>query len=157
RYADRLSFALGADTTRLRWAMDFAREEAEKSGRDPSHLGFGCYVQAICHPDTQHALEMGRGVVATLARFMSFGPKATVPVAEHDRRGIESVTEVYDMTEHGRAGAQASVVDDDFALRFSILGAAEHCAQRFTELFDAGLDRIVVITVNAGDETEQRA
>jgi 5,10-methylenetetrahydromethanopterin reductase len=157
RYADRMSFALGADPDRLRWAVRLAREEAERAGRSPSELSFGCYVQAVCHPDSRYATDIGRGVVATLARFMSLGSQATVPVGDEDRAVIEQIAGRYDMTRHGHLGDQIKVIDDDFAQRFSILGPPSLCRERFDELFEAGVDRIIVMPVNSGSHDDQRA
>jgi 5,10-methylenetetrahydromethanopterin reductase len=156
RFAERISFSLGADASRLAWAIDIARDEAERAGRDPGSLSFGAYVQAVCHPDQQHATELGRHLVGGLARFMALGGRTVVPVSDRDRAAVEAIKSRYDMSRHGYAGPQSELIDDGFAQRFSVFGPPEYCATRFAELFDIGINRIIVMPVRAGTEAQQR-
>jgi 5,10-methylenetetrahydromethanopterin reductase len=155
RYADRISFSVGADVDRLRWAMQWARDEAERYGRDPEEITFGAYVQAVCHPDARTATELGRGLIASQARYMALAGRAVMPLKEEDRAVIETAASRYDMSQHGQSFTQADAIDDEFAQRFSIFGPPEYCAERFGQILDVGIGRIIVMPVRAGTDAEQ--
>jgi 5,10-methylenetetrahydromethanopterin reductase len=146
RQADRITLSVGADPARLRWAVELAREEAGKAGRDPDTISYGAYIQVICNPDRDYAAHLGKSVVALHARFQGLHGKGTVsgPMSQEDRRIIESLPAHYDMTAQGKGGSQAEMISDEFAQRFAVWGSPEECIKRLRAAIDCGLDRIVV-------------
>ena len=58
RLADRITFAVGADPARLRWAIDLARSARAAAGLDPDGLGLGAYVNVVVHDDAEQARRL---------------------------------------------------------------------------------------------------
>ena len=115
RWADGISFSVGADIERLRNAIGLAHEACAKVGRDPASLTLGCYVQVAVTDDADaSAREAIRGLVVTHARFSGFEarPVGDVAAADHERyrKAVETMESVYrDHTRRRRAhrGRQA--------------------------------------------------
>jgi alkanesulfonate monooxygenase SsuD/methylene tetrahydromethanopterin reductase-like flavin-dependent oxidoreductase (luciferase family) len=62
------------------------------------------------------------------------------------------------MNEHARVGSrQASLIGDEFADQFAILGDAPHCIERIRELVDLGLDRLVIVGASIGADRSEAA
>ena len=100
RWADGISFSVGADVERLRNAIGLAHEACEKVGRDPASLTLGCYVQVAVTDDADaSAREAIRGLVVTHARFSGFEarPVGDVEAADHERyrQAVETMEAVY--------------------------------------------------------------
>jgi 5,10-methylenetetrahydromethanopterin reductase len=72
RRADRICFAVGADTERPGDCMDRARNTAEAAGRDPDSLRFGAFANCVIHPDREVAREAIRGGLSVFAHFSGF-------------------------------------------------------------------------------------
>lgn len=157
RHADRITFSVGASPERLGWGIDVARRAAKEAGRNPDELSFGAHIQMVCHDDAEWAMNVGRGVVATHARFGALHGRSITPVAERHRDAVEQLAHRYEMTSHGYLGKQADLISDDFAKEFSIFGPPEVCIDRAEQILATGIDRLVVIPLRAGDEQEQRA
>ena len=86
RWADGISFSVGADVERLRNARSGSRAtRAATVGRDPDSLALGCYVQVAVTDDDgdASAREAIRGLVVTHARFSGFEAR---PVGGVERR-----------------------------------------------------------------------
>jgi 5,10-methylenetetrahydromethanopterin reductase len=161
RWADGISFAVGADTERLRDCVDLARRTCEAIGRDHDSLTLGCYVQAaVCDDeddaDRARAREAIRGLIITHSRFTGF-----------ERRPHDAMEGVLGSTKGGTArragGAPGELdfyprdaVDDDFVDRFGIVGSAGHCAARLREILDLGITRIYIGTRAVGVDLEER-
>jgi 5,10-methylenetetrahydromethanopterin reductase len=147
RQADRITLSVGADPARLRWAVELAREEAEKAGRDPDTISYGAYIQVICNRDRDYAARLGKSAIAVHARFQGgLHGKGTAsgPMSQEDRRIIESLPEHYDMMAQGTGGSQVEMISDEFAQRFAVWGSPQECIKRLRAAIDCGLDRIVV-------------
>ena len=67
--AERLTFNVGADETRLAWAIAQARAVCEQHGRAYEDLSLGAYVSVVPHPDRLVAQDLAKGVVAAYAHF----------------------------------------------------------------------------------------
>ena len=67
--AERVMFALGADTERISWGIEVARAARTSAGLDPDGIAFGAYVNAVCHPDLDTARDLIKGAVSIFARF----------------------------------------------------------------------------------------
>ena len=106
RWADGVSFSVGADVERLRSSIALAHEACERVGRDPATLALGCYVQVAVDDDgDRRAREAIRGLVVTHARFSGFEAKPVegVESADHERyrHAVETMEAVYRDTRGG--------------------------------------------------------
>jgi 5,10-methylenetetrahydromethanopterin reductase len=144
--ADRICFAVGADTDRIGDCIARARSAAEASGRDPELLRFGAYVNCVIHPDREVAREAIRGGLSVFAHFSGFHgmeieslPQGTQAAAHHLRKN-------YDMANHAvAAGDHAQALDADFIHRFGIAGPMEEAVTRFREIASSGIDFVRVV------------
>src|SRR5262245_19749443 len=67
RIADAFPFAVGADPSRLKPAIDLARQTRAAAGLEPLRLG--AYINAVAHPDVETARSLVRGRLGVYARF----------------------------------------------------------------------------------------
>jgi 5,10-methylenetetrahydromethanopterin reductase len=143
--ADRITFAVGADPERLRWAIGVAHEARSAAGLDPQSLPLGAYVTVVVHPESATARQLGEGSLALFTRFSAMHGRVVGPASASDRAVFEQVHDAYDMRRHARTGSpQAALIDAEFAERFAIFGPADYCVRRLRELLALGLDRLVV-------------
>jgi 5,10-methylenetetrahydromethanopterin reductase len=158
-FADRVTFAVGADPERLRWAADTARAARRDAGLDADAISFGAYVNVVPHRDRARARELAAGSLASFARFSVMHGTPTGPVAGGDRDVFENIARSYDMGGHFRHGSpQSGALTDDFVDRFGIVGEPDECAGRLIELIrSTGLDRVVVVGPSAGADREEAA
>lgn len=144
RQADRVTFAVGADVERLREAIALVRSEREKAGLDPAGISVGAYVNTVAHPDAELAREVARGSTASFAHFsgMTGAPKKN----SSDDAVFEALGKNYEMAGHATAGAgHAQALPGEFIDRFAVAGSSEYCVSRLAELFETGLDRLVLV------------
>jgi 5,10-methylenetetrahydromethanopterin reductase len=172
RWADGVSFSVGADVRRLRNAIELAHEACGAVGRDPDTLDFGCYLQvAVTDGDETAAREAIRGLVVTHARFSGFEARPTgdVATAEHGRyrQAVETMEAVYHdprggvaRTEGGRPGEidfyPRDAGADDLIDQFAIAGTATYCAERLGEIVELGVGRIYIGTRAVGVDLDER-
>lgn len=143
RWADRVTFGVGADPERLRDAIALVRSERQAAGLDPSGISVGAYVNAVAHPDVEVARSVVRGGVASFAHFSGM---AGAPRQASDASVFEALGRDYDMDGHATAGAShAAALPDEFIDRFGVAGPSEHCVSRLSELFEAGVERLVLV------------
>jgi 5,10-methylenetetrahydromethanopterin reductase len=157
--ADQITFAVGADPARLRWAIATAREARRAAGLDPDTMPFGAYVPVVVHPDPEAARRLGEGGLSLFARFSAMHGRVVGPATDADRAVFRRVHDAYDMTRHARTGSQqAATIDAGFAERFAIFGPPKHAIARLRELIDLGLSRFVIVGPSLGaDPTEATA
>jgi len=145
RTAERITFALGADPERLRWAVDLARAAASDAGRHPDDLTFGAYVSIGCHPDLDAARAMVHGSVAAFAHFSAMPGSTGAGLAGEDREVVAEVGRSYDSRQHLRNdAAHTAALTDEFIDRFAIIGPPERVLDRLTQLAALGIDRFIV-------------
>jgi 5,10-methylenetetrahydromethanopterin reductase len=145
RSAERITFAVGADPDRMRWAIELARAAARDAGREAGEVSFGAYVTVGCHPDTGAGRALVRGGVAAFAHFSAMPGSTGAGLDERDRALVAEVGRMYDSNLHlVNSAAHAQVLPDEFVDRFAVIGDVETCAARLRELLDAGLDRLVI-------------
>ena len=140
---DRISFAVGSAPERIQWAMDTALARLAETGRARSSLSIGAYVNLVCDPDEQRAIQLARMISGMVAHFagMKDAPLDHLPeklksIAAHMQTG-------YDMKRHAQEeGSHLNVVPDDFVDWFSICGPPAKCRERLQQLIDIGLDHV---------------
>jgi 5,10-methylenetetrahydromethanopterin reductase len=146
RLADRICFAVGADTERLGECMARARRCAEAADRDPDALCFGAYLNCVIHDDRDVAREAIRGGVSVFAHFSGFQGMDIDSLPEGAREAAHQLRTGYDMTHHAvAAGAHAQALDAAFIHRFGIAGPRDEAAARFREIRDVGIDFVRVV------------
>jgi 5,10-methylenetetrahydromethanopterin reductase len=171
RWADGVSFSVGADVARLRNATEAAHEACRSCGRDPSTLALGCYLQvAVTDADDWRAREAIRGLVITHARFSGFEARPTgdVGAAEHRsyRQAVETMEAVYRSSRGGvtlAEGGKPGEVDfypreagtDELIDQFAIAGLPDYCAERLREIVELGFERVYIGTRAVGVDLEE--
>jgi 5,10-methylenetetrahydromethanopterin reductase len=156
RHSDRITFAVGADPERLRWAIAEAKTARAAAGLDPESQPFGAYLSVVVHEDPEMARRLGEGGVSLFTRFSAMHGTVVGPAEPEQRKVFQDVHDAYDMMKHSRAGsAQAAVIPQAFAERFAVLGPAEYCVVRLRELIALGLDRLVIVGPSMGANAEE--
>jgi 5,10-methylenetetrahydromethanopterin reductase len=144
RVADAITFAVGADPSRLKPAIDLARETRSAAGLEPLRLG--AYINAVAHPDVETARRLVRGRLGVYARFSAMSRSVMDTLSPADRQVAEDLVEQYDQSSHAASGARhESALADEFVDRFGVVGPSEHVAERLSELIGLGLDHLVVV------------
>jgi 5,10-methylenetetrahydromethanopterin reductase len=156
RRADRVWLAVGADPERVRWARSVVHAARADAGLDLERVSLGAFVNVVAHPDTDVALQLASGSLASFARFSVMHGTPTGPVTEDQRAVLTNVHAAYDMTAHTRAGAaQTGALTSAFADRFAVLGPPDACVARLRELLALGLDQLVVVGPAVGADRKE--
>ncbi len=156
-YADRITFAVGADPERIRWGMETATAVRAEAGLAAA-MPFGAYVNVVVHDDPEFARHLGEGGVSLFTRFSAMHGSVVGPASSEATRVFEAVHDAYDMTKHSRTGsAQAAAIPQSFADEFAILGPAEHCIARLRSLVALGLERLVIVGPSMGADRGEAA
>jgi 5,10-methylenetetrahydromethanopterin reductase len=151
RLAERITFAVGADPARLRWAVETAREARRKAGFDPAGISLGAWLNVVVHDDPEQARRLGEGGLALFARFSALHGTPVGPASEADRALLRRVHDAYDMNRHARTGSQqAALLDADFATRFAVYGPPSQVIARLSELRALGLERFMIVGASVG-------
>jgi 5,10-methylenetetrahydromethanopterin reductase len=146
RRADRICFAVGADTKRLEACIARARSAAEASGRDPDALRFGAFVNCVIHEDREVAREAIRGGLSVFAHFSGFGGMDIESLPDGVRAAARHLRSSYDMADHAIAsGAHAQALDAEFIHSFGIAGPLDEAARRFEAIRGTGIDFVRVV------------
>ncbi len=157
RVAEGVSFSIGAEPERMKWAINCARQARKQAGMDPSTLRLGAFVPVLVHPDAAYARRFIRGSIAPIARFSAMSRTASEGIASaEDRAIVKEIGRVYDMAGHGHAEAShINVITDSFVDRWAVAGPSEYCIDRLAELVGTGLDSIVIgLSTRGMDNTE---
>lgn len=151
KVADRITFAVGSDPERMRWAIGEARAS--------SSLPLGAYLPVVVHEDRDRARELVGGGVASFARFSVMHGKVAGPVNEADRDVLSTVHDRYDMHRHFTHGSpQSQGLPPDSVDRFAVAGPASYCVERLAELLELGLEKLVLLGGGIGmDRDDARA
>lgn len=146
RWADRVTFALGANPDRVRWGIEQVRGALAAGKSFPS---LGLYLNVCVHDDTRRAAEMMRASVGTFAHFSGMGGAPVDNVPSGDREVFRALGEGYDRPGHGKPdSAHAKGLPLDFIERFAVVGPPEHCRGRIDELRALGIHRFVIFGPN---------
>jgi 5,10-methylenetetrahydromethanopterin reductase len=141
RAADRVLLAVGADPSRVGWAVDRVRSINPE-------VPIAAFVNVVTHDDHDVGRRLGAGGVATFARFSVMDGKVRTPIDAAGEAVLTQVHGAYDMTRHTQSGsAQAGHIGEaaDFTDRFAIIGPPSHCIDRLAALADLGVDRLVIV------------
>jgi 5,10-methylenetetrahydromethanopterin reductase len=138
--AERVTFSLGAEMSRLRWAVDLARASREKAGLDPAGLSLGSYVVAVVEPDIAKARDIARSRMGIYAHHWTMHPNASATLEAADR-----------------AKAETRTLDDDFVDRYGVVGSASYVVERLQEILALGLDHLIVVGYGASVPAEMLA
>jgi len=145
-FADRISFAVGADPDHIAGFIAHARAHAEKVGRDPSEIRFGAWVNAVLNDDEAVARAAVRGTAALWARFSAFRGRDIRSLPGPLAKAAEYLRTHYDMASHGvGASAHAQGLPDEFLDWFTVVGSADRVRQRMQALAAIGLDYCYVV------------
>jgi 5,10-methylenetetrahydromethanopterin reductase len=156
RHAESITFAVGADPERLRWAIATARAARKAAGLDPEKIALGAYVNVVAHPDRTAALRLAEGGLASFARFSVMHGRVQGPVDDVERDVLRRVHDAYDMRRHTFASTpQAAELTAEFAERFAILGPSTYCIERLRSIAALGLSKIVAIGPSAGSDVTE--
>lgn len=146
RLADRISFAVGADTERLAWAIDVARAARRDAGLAADAIGLGAYIPVFVHDDRDLARASIRGGVGSYARFSVMHGHVSGPADAATTEVLESVHAAYDMDHHFMDGSpQSQHLTDEVIDCFGVAGPAAYCVERLLALFDLGIDKVFVL------------
>jgi 5,10-methylenetetrahydromethanopterin reductase len=143
---DRISFAVGSAPERIEWAMNTATEHLKKIGRSRDSINIGAFVNLVCDPEEQRAINIGRMIAGMVAHFagMKNAPLDHLPPQLKDLAA--HMQKQYDMDHHAQEEAEhATEVNDDFVEWFSICGPAEKCEQRLRSIIDLGLEHVYLL------------
>lgn len=144
--AHRVTFAVGASTGRLRWAMEVARDARAHSGLDPASLRAGACVVAATAPRQDEARNLVRANVGIFARFNGQASAAGGSPADRDREVERAVASRYDEAMHGLgAAAQTGALPDDYVDHLAVVGDPSQCADRLADLASVGLEHLVIV------------
>ena len=151
RLAERITFAVGADPARIRWAIETARDARRKAGLDPSGISLGAWLNVVVHDDPEQARRLGEGGLALFARFSAMHGTPVGPASESDRALLRKVHDAYDMNRHARTGSQqAALLGADFAERFAVYGPPAAVIARLEGLRALGLERFMIVGASVG-------
>ena len=141
--ADRVSFAVGSAPERIEWALGVARARLAATGRPRDSLRIGAYVNLVCDPDEQRAIQLGRMISGMVAHFAGMKDAPLDHLPPRLREVAEVMQSGYDMQRHAQeSGSHLQAVPDDFVEWFSICGPPQKCRARLRELVDLGLDHV---------------
>ncbi len=156
RLAERVTFAVGADPARLRWAIETARTARREAGLDPAGISLGAWLNVVVDDDPEQARRLGEGGLALFARFSAMHGTPVGPASEADRALLRKVHDAYDMTHHARTGSQqAALLDDDFAQRFAVYGPPALAIARLRELMALGIERFMIVGASLGADRDR--
>lgn len=151
RHADRITFAVGAASDRIAWALGEA-ESARKAAGIDRPIRYGAWVPVVVTDDVAEGRRMLSGVVTSMARFTAMHGKAVAPVDAADRTVYERVHDAYEMQGHFREGSpQSKQVPEEFFERFAVIGPPETCIERLKALMGLGIERFFI----SGPSTEK--
>jgi 5,10-methylenetetrahydromethanopterin reductase len=145
RVADRVTFSVGADPARLRWAMDTLGAARAEAGLPPPGRPPGVFISIVVHEDRAIARRLMSGAVGSLARFSVMHGTVMGPASDAQRRSLEAVHSSYDMNSHFRDGSpQSQALTDEVIDSFGIAGPPSYCIDRLTEMAELGVARVLV-------------
>lgn len=143
RHGDRLSMSVGAVESRIADALAVARAAAARIDRPMPPVS--AYISVIPLDDRAAARRLAAPDVAMHAHIAAKDSRAVAAMTDAEKANTARIAASYDMTRHGRHGAQTEAMDDAFIDAHAIVGPPDECRARLRSLIDLGLDRIVLM------------
>ncbi|MEZ5565941.1 MAG: LLM class flavin-dependent oxidoreductase [Gammaproteobacteria bacterium] len=144
--ADRVSFAVGSAPERIQWALAVLNERLAENGRDRNTLRVGAYINLVCDPDEQRAIDLGRMISGMVAHFAGMKHSPTGHLPPQLKSLAVQMKSGYDMARHARGdGTHLELVSDEFVDWFSICGPPAKCLERLAALIELGLDHVYIL------------
>lgn len=143
RLSERVTFSVGAEPERIRWALELAR------AAQTAPVSYGVQLVVVCHPDPETAMETAMKMAPPLARFQVIQGKAVGPQSEAAAESLDAVRTGYDMTRHGNIDESRRLthgtLSPEFVRRFAVVGSPDECTERLLALHKQGLERLVIV------------
>lgn len=144
--ADRVSFAVGSAPERIAWALETLNARLAETGRDRATLSVGAFINLVCDPDEQRAIDLGRMISGMVAHFAGMRNSPTEHLPPQLKALAVQMKSGYDMARHAQQdGTHLGMVDDAFVDWFSICGPPAKCLERLQQLIGMGLDHVYVL------------
>ncbi len=141
--ADRISFAVGSAPEQLEWAVSVAENQLKEIGRPQESIQIGAYLNIVCDPVEQNAINLGRMIAGMVAHFAGMKGAPLNHLPKNLKSIAKKLRDGYDMAKHSQdTGNHPQLISDDFVDWFSICGSAEKCASRLRKLTDLGLEHV---------------
>lgn len=154
RWADQVTFAVGADIESLRSAVGIARRVAG----DRRAPVLGAMVNIAPHPDIETSRALVAGYAAVHARFSAMSKRSLASLDVEQKRDIMAVDAAYKLTQHGAAiSEQTNVMTASFIDRFCVTGDVDACIRRLRELRTLGLHHFILVTPGPAADPRARA
>jgi 5,10-methylenetetrahydromethanopterin reductase len=151
RCAQRITFGVGANVERIRWAIDTARAAA---GDNPVSLG--AHVNVVVHDDLDIGRKLASGTMSTFARFNVMHGTSNGPMFDGAAETLDRLHDAYDMRFHTRGDSpQAAQLDPGFVDGFGIVGPSSYCVERLQELNELGLEHLTIVGPGLGSDPEE--
>ena len=156
--ADGVLFAGGTSPEVVTSARQAVVDGASAAGRDPGEVDFWVMTRASVGSTAEDAYAP---IKANLASAGSHGLRSAAQLATVPEAFVDAVRELqrrYDQSEHVKwDGANARLVDElgitpYLAERFAIAGTPGHVCERFDDLAELGVDRVLVPAVDREPE-----
>jgi 5,10-methylenetetrahydromethanopterin reductase len=143
--ADQITFAVGADSKRLAWAVDLVRQARAAAGMDPDTVSLGACINLIAHSDRKEAKAIGLASIAAYARLSAMNGTPTGPVTRTQESALRELSANYRMADHIKPDpSYALVLSDEYIDENAILGAPDYCIARLRELVSIGISRFAI-------------
>ena len=144
--ADRVSFAVGSAPERIAWALETLNARLAETGRDRATLSVGAFINLVCDPDEQRAIDLGRMISGMVAHFAGMRNSPTEHLPPQLKTLAVQMKSGYDMARHAQHdGTHLGLVDDAFVDWFSICGPPAKCLERLQQVISLGLDHVYVL------------
>jgi len=144
--ADRISFAVGSAPERIEWALQTLNARLEETGRDRATVSVGAFINLVCDPDEQRAIDLGRMIAGMVAHFAGMKDSPVEHLPPQLKSLATEMKSGYDMARHAQnEGQHLNQVNDDFVDWFSICGSPAKCEQRLGQIIDMGLDHVYIL------------
>jgi 5,10-methylenetetrahydromethanopterin reductase len=141
RVADRISFAVGAQPSRIAWALDIARASAVAAGRDLADITFGAFLNTAVSDDVELAAETMRGPISYSMHFSAMPETKTDEQPEPLRRTTEPLRRAFMIKDQ----TPRDCVDAEAALWWGAIGTAAQVTEQIAALADLGLTHVYLL------------
>ena len=144
--SDRVSFAVGSAPERIKWAIDVFNARMMINGRDRSKVQVGAYINLVCDPDEQKAVNLARTGAGLVSHFAGMKAASTEHLPPQIKGIAENLKSQYDMAHHAQEkGSHLGMIDDEFVRWMAICGSPALCFDKLSVLIEMGLKHIYLL------------